>query len=330
MPDVDDVLQTGGSGDGDEHAPGSAAWEQKDVELMQQAVQGLVALKGLINQIALREQAEVMHGDGDDVEQVNDLLNALDAVSFALQQVAGAAAVEQAEAEEAGAVTKAGRKMSKDSMTKVHDAMTNLAKAAGFKGVGDFHEACKSMGICKEEDDDQPDDADKSKEKPEDKGDPENTEKAKEKGKEKSEGDDKKPDDKEEPDGEDGRTETKKSEASGESLAAEAVVKALEATGLTTLAKSAGDLLKATEVIKSLEERVKAIEEQPMPGGPMLRGAATAHDYYLVRKGEGPDLNQPGVLEQAAQQVSDPYVRDVLNREVARRMHPAFRQQQQA
>lgn len=55
----------------------------------------------------------------------------------------------------------------------------------------------------------------------------------------------------------------------------------------------------------------------------MLRGAANAHDYYLVRKGDAPDLADTRVLEQAMNQVQSPYLRDILSREAARRLHPA-------
>lgn len=323
----------------DGYAPGSPAWERDDAEMMQRAVAGLLAVKELVEAVSARELVEARTVDSGDWDQYETLQNAIDAITFALKEIAGAAVIEGQEAQKGdgddvtNSVTKAGRVMSKANMQKVHQAMTHIANAAGFKTIKDFHEACKSMGICDDDEDrqdekkgeHQDDDAQKNR-KPDDEG----------KGEHKGEMDDadksrRKTDgekvDEDNPDDAD-KSRTMKS-AVGESPAAEAVIKALEATGLTALAKSAGDLLEAAKVIKSLEERVKALEEQPMPGGPMLRGAANIrqHDYYLVRKGDAPDLNDTQVLEQAIQQVQSPYIRDILSREAARRLHPAMQSQ---
>lgn len=290
----------------DASTPGSAAWEQADVDLMQRAVNAVMQAQSVVEAIRDREKAEAVTADPDDWDQVQALEAVLDALAFALKELAGALFVEQAEAEEKGggestvanSVTKAGRVMSKANMQKVHQAMTHIANAAGFKSIQHFHDTCKSMGIC-DEDEDRPDEEPTGED---------DTTKAR------------KPDKPAEDDAQKGRTVKS---AAGESPAAEAVIKALEATGLTTMAKSAGELLEAAKVIKSLEERVQALENQPMPGGPMLRGAANAHDYYLVRKGDAPDLADTRVLEQAMNQVQSPYLRDILSREAARRLHPA-------
>lgn len=290
--------------------PGSPEWEKQDAQMLNQAVQGLLAVKQILVQSLKREQVEQTVGEGEWAE-ISRLYDALDDLSDLIGDVAAAAALESHEAGSGGesgegdaenSVAKAGRKMSKDSMAKVHMAMTHIANAAGFKTIKDFHEAAKAMGITEEDDGDE--------------GGGEGTEKTD--GKEKGDGG---------TNTEKNKSETKKS-AAGETLAADAVVKALEATGLTTLAKSAEDLLKAVDVIKSLEERVKRIEDQPIPGGPMLRGAATASDYYLVRKGETPDPMAPGALEQAINYVSDPHLRDALSREIARALHPAHQKKE--
>lgn len=333
----------------DASVPGSQEWETKDAQLMQEATAGLVALKGLIKEIVKREQAEAMNGEGED-EQVFNLLNALDGITDALKNVAATTAVEEAEVAE-GVQKSVSKKVDKETMTKMSRCMKALCKAAGFKGVKDFSKECKCKDIEFDDDEDgfngdishddsgvAPNAEDSKKSTAEkDQGDlpgsnidkahanavpngdkPQNNQSTTLADTQKSKaGDDKVKDE---------EKESAKKSASGEILGAEAVIKALEQTGLTKLAKSAGDLLEATKVVKSLEERIKAIEEQPQPGGPVLRGTATANDYYLVRKGAEPNLNDNHVLEQAATQVHDPYIRDVLNREVAKRMHPAARQ----
>lgn len=314
--------------------PGSQEWEQHDAGLMQQATAGLVALKGLIKEIMNREQAEVAAGHGDDNEQVFGLMSALDGIANALKEVAAVTATEQTET-----VEKAKCKMTKDEMKKAHDTMMNLCKTAGYGSLDEFHKACKSMGCC---DPDDPDDevAPEAKDVEESKkltekaeGDLPDTDKTKPKERVAPNGDKPqttqeapKAETKKSVDSEE--TEEVKKSATSETLVAESVQKALKAAGLDQLGDKLGELLKVTKSVGSLEERLKKIEDQPMPGGPMLRGAAQNNDYYVVRKGQGPDLNNPDVLSQAAQQVQDPYIRNVLQREVAKSIHPAMQNNQ--
>lgn len=318
--------------------PGSPEWEQHDHELMEQATSILVTLKDLVNEIRVREETEVEAGHGDDTQQVIGLLTALDNISNALKEVAAVTATEQQETVES--VEKSKCKMTKDQMKKAHDTIMKLCKAAGCKDMNEFHKACKDMGACEDDPDDEvAPDVEDSKKEP-DKKDTEEAKKAKgdlpDSNKDKPKADTEPSGDKQQKTPEAPKADTKKSadieeteevkkSATSETLVAESVQKALKAAGLDGLGDKIGELLKVTKSVDSLEERLKKIEDQPMPGGPVLRGAAQSNDYYLVRKGQEPDLNQPGALEKAAQQVSDPYLRNVLQREVAKSLHPAMK-----
>lgn len=331
---VDDVA------DDPQIVPGSPEWEQHDAGLMEQATDGIVQIKGLLQQILNREQAEVNAGHGDDNEQVYGLLNALDGITDALKEVAAVTATEQQETVEATDVEKSKCKMSKEAMKKAHDTMMKLCKTAGYGSLDDFHKACKSMGCCEDDDpdDEVPDDVEDSKKKKEAEeakkaeGDLPDADKSKPKADTEPNGDKPqktqdapKADTKKSVDGQE--TEEVKNSATSETLVAESVQKALKAAGLDGLGDKIGELLKVTKSVDSLEERLKKIEDQPMPGGPMLRGAAQSNDYWLVRKGASPDLSNPDVLAQAAQQVSDPYIKDKLQQQSAMFSHPAFKRQ---
>ena len=82
------------------------------------------------------------------------------------------------------------------------------------------------------------------------------------------------------------------------------------------------------ERLSPLEKRLETVENQPQSGGPFLNGAAGAPkgDYYLVSKSSVPggvDTDQPvDALEKALSVTSDPYLRERLQQEIARRMHP--------
>lgn len=84
---------------GDSVLPGNAAWEALDANMMQQAADQLVSLKNLVGKIKDRENAEGETVDPDDYQQASQLCEALQGITQALQNVAGAAAVEQNEAD---------------------------------------------------------------------------------------------------------------------------------------------------------------------------------------------------------------------------------------
>lgn len=335
--------EVGDVADDPQIVPGSPEWEQHDHDLMEQATSILVTLKELVNEIKNREETEVQSGHGDDIEQVNGLFTALDNISNALKEVAAVSATEKPETVEG--VEKAKCKMTKDQMKKAHDTMMGICKAAGCKSLEDFHKACKSMGVCDDPDDEIAPNAEDGKVKEEDSKKPgKEAEEAK-----KAEGDlpdsnKTKPKANAEPAGdkpqktqEAPKAQTKKSvdseetedvkkSAISETLVAESVQKAFKAAGLDQLGDKLGELLKVTKSVDSLEERLKKIEDQPMPGGPVLRGAAQVNDYYLVRKGaQQTNYDQPEALEKAANSVTDPYLKNVLQREVAKSLHPALK-----
>jgi hypothetical protein len=300
--------QTGG--------PGNPEWEKVDTELMNNAVSLIAETKKLLKKIKSREAAEVMNGHGEDQEHVDSLDEALWKLQCVLEKVAATSAEEAKEVGEREGVEKA--KCSKADMEKIYKAMTKACKTAGFKNVQDFQKACKSMGLSGD-DEKKPSGAKKQDEEasanpPENKGNLQGSGAPKSK----ATG---------EPEGSEGKAKPKVS-AAGETPVAEAVQKALDASGLTGFMEKAGELFKVSKSIDSIEERLKAIEDQPMPGGPMLRGRASAgqnQDVYLVRKSsDSPDINDTSVLENLAKG-ADPAARDVINREIAKRLHPAYK-----
>lgn len=294
--------------------PGSPDWENEDAALLRQAVQGLLAVKQILQKVLQRERVESTL-DVNEVDEVSRLCEALDSLAELIGEVASAAALEEAEAAgDQGEVTvtasveKIGRKISAANMDKIKTAMRHLANVAGCATIKEFADLYDT-GAADE-------DASKAKGQGKTEDDEGGTAKARPKAKDENAAEQS-----------DKQAETRKSaDASDEHPEASAVMKALEATGLVELAKSAGTLLKAAEAIAQLEERVKRIEEQPLPGGPLLRGRATMSDYYLVRKGEEPVAGAQGAaLESVLDQVTDPYLRDALSRELARALHPAHK-----
>lgn len=114
------------------------------------------------------------------------------------------------------------------------------------------------------------------------------------------------------------------------------VKKSLEPEVITTeeLTKSLTPVFKSivenalSERLEPLEKRLKTVEEQPQSGGPLLNGAASLpdSDYYVVAKGgvrPAVSGTEPvEVLEKALETVTDPYLRERMQQEIARRMHP--------
>ena len=69
------------------------------------------------------------------------------------------------------------------------------------------------------------------------------------------------------------------------------------------------------ELLKSVDERVKAIEETPVPGGPMLGGQSFS--LLGAPGGQVPPNLELAVLEKTRDQTTDPMVKDELGRQIA-------------
>lgn len=106
------------------------------------------------------------------------------------------------------------------------------------------------------------------------------------------------------------------------------VVKAALANVLEPLAKA---VTAQTEAITGLAERVEKVENAPMPGGPLLRGAtgAPADGAWTITRGQAAKategLNSDAVVK-ALQQIADPRKRDDASQAIATAMHPLLGQ----
>jgi hypothetical protein len=106
--------------------------------------------------------------------------------------------------------------------------------------------------------------------------------------------------------------------------ALDSLTKALE----SSVAKSVeGAVTPLKDGLAALERRVEEIANQPMPGGPLLKGAAaTPHDYFLVQRGQpaSQDVFQgdPAEVAKALGQITDPAVRDQVGRALALQHSP--------
>jgi len=106
--------------------------------------------------------------------------------------------------------------------------------------------------------------------------------------------------------------------------ALESLTKALE----SSVAKSVkAEVTPLKDGLAALERRVEEIANQPMPGGPLLKGAGQQpQDYLLVQR--GPAANQalpsgnPDELRKALEHITDPVVRDQLGRALALQASP--------
>jgi hypothetical protein len=106
------------------------------------------------------------------------------------------------------------------------------------------------------------------------------------------------------------------------------VVKAALATVLEPLAKA---VTAQTQALTGLAERVEKVENAPMPGGPLLRGAtgAPADGAWTITRGQAGKAAEgldPEAVVKALQQIADPRRRDDASQAIATAMHPLLGQ----
>lgn len=110
-------------------------------------------------------------------------------------------------------------------------------------------------------------------------------------------------------------------------------VEALAKSLLEPVMKSVQEAVKPLEDgLEAMRKQVDAIAAQPMPGGPLLKGApgGPAFDYLMARReGAGPEIPtgaDVGELMKAVEGIADPVARAQITRALAVRTHPALRQ----
>jgi hypothetical protein len=87
--------------------------------------------------------------------------------------------------------------------------------------------------------------------------------------------------------------------------------------------------IEGSDVVKGLAARLETVENQPVSGGPLLRGATglSADGLTLVTKGgpvgpAGEIPAEPEDIRKALESVTDPGARDALSRALAKSSHP--------
>lgn len=83
------------------------------------------------------------------------------------------------------------------------------------------------------------------------------------------------------------------------------------------------ELIKAAGTIAELGDRVKRIEDQPVPGGPALRGAQPMEKSFAGLQSGQPLPSDQAVLEKMLAETNDPMLKDAIGRKLAVSSHPA-------
>lgn len=111
--------------------PGSPAWETSDASVATEAAMALLQAAELIRKFAEREAVEVAAGEGNDVFDTYDAYMALDSVTEAVGVMATLAFHEGLAAQKGADVEKAGKRLSRKSVTAIAGARDNLSQLHG-------------------------------------------------------------------------------------------------------------------------------------------------------------------------------------------------------
>ena len=356
---------------GDEDVPGSPAWESQDAANLRTVAAQLAALKDRLEGAADRERAEVDAGADDDIEDAWDLDDACCALDAALGIVARLAFTEQQEAlspPDGDGVAKAGRRLSQKSMDAITAARDRLTELLGEDAGPEPSAVDTPLPAAAGGNDVTADDLTKAlderltpvlerldriaKDLPQPSGgsltDATGRADAEESRQDRGglPGMDNPPEETvETPDAgtelpgmetaKDAETATDANPRlvkATENTDPEALVKALE----SSIAKSVQGAVKPlADGLETLAKRVDDIANQPLPGGPLLNGAANrqSHDHYLVVRPPAP-IAQPSVPtgdDAAVMKALDslsPQERDVVSRALALNASPFAPRQQ--
>jgi hypothetical protein len=113
----------------------------------------------------------------------------------------------------------------------------------------------------------------------------------------------------------------------------EALVKSLLEPVMKSVQEAVASATKPLEDgLEAVKKQVGEIAAQPMPGGPLLKGAPGAQQFdYLMARREGappavPTGADAAALLKSVEQIEDPVHRQQITRALAVQMHPALRQ----
>ena len=111
--------------------PGSMPWESYDSATLAQVAHALASCDGALTTIIARERVESSGADGSDITNAWDLEDAQGALDCALGIVARLSFTEAREADMAGAIEKAGRRLSGKTETALRSARDHLTSVIG-------------------------------------------------------------------------------------------------------------------------------------------------------------------------------------------------------
>lgn len=296
-----------------------------DADALRSIATQLADLADRLNECAGREQVELQAGAEDDPGDFFELSDAADMLGAALGTVARMAFTEAQEATSGdGDVAKAGKRLSTASVDRIKAARDHLA-AAGEHLTGLLGEEQQKSDVADGGDTNDDKESEVTKEelnaalderfdalkqqladgtKPE-AGDTTTEPAAKAEGSEEAKDDEAKPD----------VAKSEDATASPEGAAQQAPVE--KGTDITEVLKSTvEEAVKAA--VAPLEERLKAVEEQPMPGGPALNGV-TKSGQVAIRAGQDDGTETGDVLKE----FNDPTTSSVRKQELADEMSRA-------
>lgn len=115
----------------EENAPGSPEWEAQDAASLRDAAQTLAEVHDAVEECAEREVEEVQAGEADDAEDAANLQQACDAIAYALEKVAALSFREGVERTAAlndaiDRLHRAGRRLSTKSVSSIDAAIATL------------------------------------------------------------------------------------------------------------------------------------------------------------------------------------------------------------